>query len=140
MIKLNYNFHTGMEVKIDKNLSWQVNERGVGGLYRVVDYQSCAEYIRLRRVSDQQEIMVERRTLAYLAGEVVKNPDPYVPLDPDEFLPEFGDIFASEEESEDAQIGFFYCGLIGLTTPTPFINSSLVGSTWCYYTPHPYPW
>lgn len=40
MIKLNYNFHTGMEVKIDKNLSWQVNERGVGGLYRVVDYQS----------------------------------------------------------------------------------------------------
>lgn len=135
MIQLDYGFAKGRKVSIPSRLSWQTSEAGVGGVYEIIDRRQ--EDILLRRISDGKQVFVESRSLAYLMGKQVPSAAPYVPLDADEFLPSPLEKNFATEEDYDAELGFWYCGSMG---DIPCIESSLLGGTWCYYKPHPFPW
>ena len=129
MIKLNYNIQIGDEVTI-KNLSWQVREAKVAGIYKVINIPKDETFATLQREDDKQLLYVDVDTLRYLMGKKVDKEDFCVAINPQKYQPELGEDYLYDYLSEDKEeIGFCYCGWKGNIRT---ISMALINYDWCY--------
>ena len=81
MIELNHNIKVNDKVTIT-NLSWQVREAKVAGIYKVIDIPKNETFATLQREDDKQLLYVDVDTLRYLMGKKVDKEDFCVAINP----------------------------------------------------------
>lgn len=145
MVKLDYDFKIGKKVEIPQNLSWQANEKGIGGTYEIEKIFDDDDIVLLKKSKAQfgeaSRILVERRCLAYFNGKEFQIGRPYEPYNPDEYLPALREKnYATEDDGENAEFGFWYVAMRCGMPKYPLLESEMLDDTWCYYIPHPFPW
>lgn len=129
MIKLNYNIKISDEVTI-KNLSWQVREAKVEGIYKIIDIPKDEDYVILQRENDKKLLYIEIDTLRYLMGEKVNKETFCKTINPQKYQPELNEEYLCDYLSENREeLGFCYCGWMG---DIRTISMALIYCDWCY--------